>query len=85
MLVVAALFILVLACMQMAQSFFLSQVSDQTTHATVGRVAGLYAESAIEESHLVMAKRVNSPQDPLFNKVREASSGPSRVARTATV
>lgn len=73
--VIAALFILVMACMQIAQSFLLTQVGDQTTRSGLGRMSALVVESAVEEARVLMAVRVNSPSDPLFEKIRR--TGPT--------
>lgn len=73
-LVVACLFIAVLAVMQYAQSFLMSQVSDQTTRLSVGRLCAQYAESALEEAHKIALQRANKP-GPLFDAVRGFAAG----------
>jgi hypothetical protein len=74
-LIVAALFIAVLVSLQLAQSFLLTQVTDQTTRSSVGRLCAQYAESAMAEARLVIARQVNTPDHLLFTKVRQAGLG----------
>ena len=85
-LVIAALFICVMAVMQVAQSYLLTQVGDQTTRSGLGRMCALVAESAIEEARILVATRVNKRADPLFDKVRVDGPPITQVGKTfATV
>ena len=68
--IIAGLFICVMAVMQVAQSYLLTQIGDQTTRASLGRMCGLVAESAIDEARLIMAVRVDTRDDELFDLLR---------------
>lgn len=70
MIIIAGLFIVVMAVMQVAQSYLLTQIGDQTTRASLGRMCGLVAESAIDEARLLMALKVDTREDALFDQLR---------------
>jgi hypothetical protein len=73
--IIAALFILIMAVMQIAQSFLLSQIGDQTTRSGLGRMCALVVESAVEEARVLMAVKVNTSGDALFEQIRREGPG----------
>jgi hypothetical protein len=85
LLVVGMCFLLVMALMGVAQSFFAGQVTDAASRTTLGRMALMVAESAVAEASMVMSRRANEPGE-IYRALREAARrGSSTGASLASV
>src|SRR5262245_33633185 len=79
-----ALFIVVKAVMQLAQSRLVSQVSDESRRIALGRACTLAAESAVEEAQVLLASAVNDPVDPLYASLRNVETSTARLEHSWT-
>jgi hypothetical protein len=82
--VIVLALLLVLALVGMAQKFFGSQITGQTTRLAMGRLAEQLAGSAVEEILHHLRSHANDPADPLFLELRQEiyAGDPGEVSLT---